>query len=94
MTFKCRLSVVDGARYVRISRARLGGTLSPFREVQSRTVKLVKGRATVRLRLSPAEFRRVRRAGRRGVRMVVRARALSSTKKVLTSRTKRTKVRR
>ena len=94
ITFKCRLSVVDGAKYVRISRSKLGGKLSPFRASKSRTVKLAKGRATVRLKLSRAEAARVRRAGRRGLSMAVRAQALSGAKKSLVRQTKRTRVRR
>ncbi len=94
MTFKCQLKPVDGARYLRISRSRLGGKLTPFRSVQSRTVKLSGGRATVRLRLSRSEARRVRRAGSRGLLMAVRPQALSASKALLVRQTKRTRVRR
>ena len=95
IAFACRLSVVGSARLLRISRCRLGRTrLSPFAGVQSRTVRLVRGRATVRLRLSRSDARRVRRSGRRGVRVAVRAQALGSTRQVLVSQTKWTRLRR
>ena len=94
VTFRCRLSVVGRARYLRMSRSKLGGNVSPYRPVQRATVRLVGGRATVRLRLSRAEARRVRRAGRRGVQMAVRAQALSAARQPLTRQTKRTRVRR
>lgn len=95
MTFRCRLSVVDGARLLRIASGRVGGASSTrFRLAHARTVRLAGGRATVRLRLTPAESRRVRRAGRRGVRVFVRVQALDGDRKPLLTQTKRTRLRR
>ena len=60
----------------------------------ARSVRLVKGAATVKLQLSRTALKRVRRSGRKGVRVVVTLRALSASRKTLVKTTKQTRLRR
>ncbi|MBJ7332794.1 MAG: hypothetical protein JHC95_23060, partial [Solirubrobacteraceae bacterium] len=77
----CRMSTVGSARSCRItitpagkgSRTRLG----------RQTAKLVKGQAVVKVALSSSGRRAVRRAGRRGLRVIVKVEALDAAGKTV-----------
>ena len=108
VVFRCRLSVVGSARFCRISLGRLGVGSSALsavasaskkkkkaaKPVSARSVRLVRGAATVKLQLSRAALKRVRRSGRKGVRVMVTVRALNATKKPLVKTSRQTRLRR
>ena len=93
ITFTCRPRIVQGARYLRISSGALGSaSIAGFQAKHTKTVRLVGGRATLRLRLDRAEARRVRRAGQAGKRVLIRARALDAAREPLRMQTMQTRL--